>query len=148
MFFNEFRYVEKCLFNYFSNVEQLKILKADLRVLRSAYDFQSKSYTTEKISSQPSSPVEKYLDKIQACENKIKNLECMTSGITIFINVLNMRKNFKRNKEYKKLLKLFYFGGASLSEIALLLHISRSTLFRRRRELVKEISNYLRMEND
>lgn len=147
MIFNEFRYIEKCLFNYPLNMAQLKILQADLTVLKASYDFQSRSYLTNKTSSTPpSSPVEKHLEKIQVCENKIKKLECMTEGVTIFINELRARKNFQRNREYKKLLDLFYFGGASLAEIAKNLKMSRATIFRRRREIVGKVASYLRME--
>ena len=70
----------------------------------------------------------------------------MTEGVTIFINELRARKNFQRNREYKKLLDLFYFGGASLAEIAKNLKMSRATIFRRRREIVEKVANYLRME--
>ena len=142
---NVFRYVEKCLYKYPLNVNRLGVLKEDLRLLRINGDVKAQQYE-QPCTGTFYSPVEEHLIKIQGMEQKIKQLEKTTAPITALMKNIADNQKFKRNQEYRILLEMFYFGGASISEIAGELHVSNSTLLRRRRALIKKTASYLGLE--
>lgn len=138
-----FRYAEKCLYEYHSNLARLEVLREDLRVLRASYDFSSKSYQSTGTScGTASDPVANHVIKIQELEAQIKRLERNTEPITKLINSMELKKHSK-GCEYKKILELFYFEEISLSEIAVRLKKSRQTISKRRQALVFKTISYL-----
>ena len=138
-----FRFIEKCLYNYPSNLARIEVLSEDLRVLRAYGDVHSPlPQLFFNASNAYTDPVSSHVDKVQRLEAQIRRLERITAPITKLLKNIDTFSQFAINQEYKQLLELFYFGGASLSEIACELHMSRSTLFRRRRGLVRKVSEY------
>ena len=141
-----FRYAEKCLYEYHSNLARLEILREDLRVLRASFDFQSKSYqSTGTPCGTASDPVANHVIKIQELEAQIKRLERNTEPITKLIESINTMelKKYSKGNEYKKILELFYFSEFSLSEVASKLKKSRQTISKRRQALVHKAVGYL-----
>ena len=141
-----FRYAEKCLYEYHSNLARLEILREDLRVLRASFDFQSKSYQSAVAHyGTVSDPVANHVIKIQELEAQIKRLERNTEPITKLIESINTMelKKYSKGNEYKKILELFYFSEFSLSEVASKLKKSRQTISKRRQALVHKAVGYL-----
>lgn len=141
-----FRYAEKCLYEYHSNLARLEVLREDLRVLRASFDFQSKNYQSAIAHyGSVSDPVANHVIKIQELEAQIKRLERNTEPITKLIESINTMelKKYSKGNEYKKILELFYFSEFSLSEVASKLKKSRQTISKRRQALVHKAVGYL-----
>lgn len=140
----KFRYAEKCLYDYRTNLSRIEVLSEDLRVLRSGGDVHGLSYQmTFNFGADASDPVLEHVAKIQKLENQIKNLERVTRPITKLIHDLSTAKQGSINQELMKILELFYVGGMLLSDVMDELHRSRRTLSSRRYELVIKTIRYL-----
>lgn len=139
-----FRYTEKCLFSYHDNLARIEVLKEDLRVLRAGSDVHAQNYQLKfDFRGNNSDPVSKYVEKIESLENQIKHLERMTMPITKLINDVSMARKNTKNYDYKMLIKLFYFDGLLLSEVADELKKSKRTVSSRRYSIVMKAADYL-----
>ena len=143
---NIYRYAEKCLYDYPMNKSRLKILMEDLRVLRAGSDVHVQQY--DKVTGQyyiAYDPVSSYVEKIDRLESLIKRIERNSAPITSLIQDLKTPNATDKSKylDYVKILELYYFGGNPLDVVAQNIHCSRSTLFYKRRELVRMTIGYL-----
>ena len=93
----------------------------------------------------PSNPVQSRIIRIERLEERIKQLERYTQPVTQLISDLNapyVREGSPKAELYS-LMELYYFGQNSTAIILAELHISRQSLFNRRRELVKMLMGYM-----
>ena len=141
---SKFRYAEKCLYNYKTNLARLEVLNEDLRVLRSGGDIKGVTYQlTFNFGDNYSDPVFNHVAKIEKLESQIKKLERITRPITKLIQELSTAKQGTINQELKKIFELFYVSGLLLSDVANELHRSYRTLSSRRYKLVIRTIEYL-----
>ena len=132
-----FRFIEKCLYNYPSNLARIEVLTEDLRVLRAYGDVHSPlPQLFFNASNAYTDPVSSHVDKVQRLEAQIRRLERITSPITKLIEDME-------RPEQKEILEQFYFSGVPLCEVAESLHLSKRTLSRRRKFLVLKALEYL-----
>ena len=143
---NMFKYAEKCLYEYKRNIACLEILREDLRTEKNATDVQAQTYDTpSNFTGDPSNPVQSRIIRIERLEERIKQLERYTQPVTQLISDLNasyVREGSPKAELYA-LMELYYFGQNSTAIILAELHISRQSLFNRRRELVKMLMGYM-----
>ena len=142
-----FRFTEKLLFSYKDNLARLETLSGDLRVLRVGGDVHAQSYQLSFNFSEPSDPVAAHTEKIISLENQIKRLERNTTPITRLIQEVDKcaanASEFAPVRDFQGLLKLFYFGGLTLYDVAIELKRSRRTISERRKSLVRKAAAYL-----
>ncbi len=143
---NMFKYAEKCLYEYKRNIACLEILREDLRTENNATDVQAQTYDAPlNFTGNPSNPVQSRIIRIERLEERIKQLERYTQPVTQLISDLNapyVREGSPKAELYS-LMELYYFGQNSTAIILAELHISRQSLFNRRRELVKMLMGYM-----
>ena len=143
---DNFRYAEKCLYEYKRNLACLEVLRQDLQMLKVSSDVHAQSYdSTIGKNSLPSDPVLSRLLKIETVEHRIKQLERLTKPIERFEVDLKSPEVLEnsRKKDLLQILNLFYFGGNSVDLVTEKLGLSRRLFFYKRRELVLEVIDYL-----
>ena len=143
---DKFRYTEKCLYEYKRNISAIHVLREDLRVENAQTDVHAQNYQLVfGFTGEPSNPDEARLIKIQNLEERIYKLERCTNPITQLITDLNAPENLKYsdNKLLLDILKLFYFGKNTISDILDELHLRQRTFSRKRRQLVFMACGYL-----
>ena len=143
---DKFRYAEKCLYDYKRNQACLEVLREDLRVAQISPDVHAQNYQyTFGFNGEPSNPVQARLIKIEALEERIKQLERITKPLTLLIENLNAPEvlDGSENKMLYEILRLMYLGKNIPDAIIEELKIARRTFFNRRRELVNLAVSYL-----
>ena len=143
---DNFRYAEKCLYNYKKNLACLDVLKEDLRVERACTDVHAQNYQYSfGFTGDPSNPLQNRIIKIENIEERIKILERCTKPITQLITDLNAPENLEgsENKILLDILKYMYLGKNFPDAIIQELHITRRTFARRRRDLIYMVIDYL-----
>ena len=143
---NNFRYAEKCLYEYKRNLAAINILREDLRVENAQNSIHVQNYQFSfGFSGEPSNPVEERVIKIEKIKERIQKLERCTNPITQLITDLNAPENLKYsdNKTLFNILKLLYFGKNTVADIRDELNLGRRTFARKRRELVIMACGYL-----
>ena len=143
---DKFRYAEKCLYDYKRNQACLEVLREDLRVAQISSDVHAQNYQyTFGFNGEPSNPVQARLIKIEALEERIKQLERITKPLTLLIENLNAPEvlDGSENKMLYEILRLMYLGKNIPDAIIEELKIARRTFFNRRRELVNLAVSYL-----
>ena len=143
---NNFRFAEKCLYEYKRNLSAINILREDLRVANAQNSVHVQNYQLSfGFGGEPSNPVEERVIKIEKIKERIQKLERCTNPITQLIADLNTPENLKYsdNKTLFNILKLLYFGKNTVDDIVDELHLGRRTFARKRRELVFMACGYL-----
>ena len=143
---DNFRYAEKCLYEYKRNVAGLKVLREDLRVLKSGLDVHAQNYQYKiDFTGTYSNPVHARLEKIDGVEERIRRLTRITEPITQLMADITAPEvlEYSENKNLMEILRLMYFGKNPPDAIMEDLRISRTTFFKQRRELVNMTISYL-----
>ena len=143
---DKFRYAERCLYDYKRNVAGLKVLREDLRVMRSGLDVQAQNYQYKlEFTGTVSDPVEARLLKIETIEERIRQLERYTLPIGQLIEDITAPEvlEYSENKSLMGILRLLYFGKNPPDAVMEELKLGRRTFYRQRRELVNMTASYL-----
>ena len=143
---NDFRYAEKCLYEYKRNLAGLKVLREDLRVAQAGLDVHAQNYQyTFNFTGEVSNPVQSRLMKIEGLEERIRKLERVVNPIKQLIEDLTAPEvlEYSENKYLMDILRLMYFGKNPPDAIMSELNIARTTFFKQRRELVNMAISYL-----
>ena len=143
---DKFRYAERCLYDYKRNVAGLKVLREDLRVMRSGLDVQAQNYQYKlEFTGTVSDPVQARLLKIEAIEERIRMLERYTLPIGQLIEDITAPEvmEYSENKSLMGILRLMYFGKNPPDAVMEELKLGRRTFYRQRRELVNMTASYL-----
>lgn len=143
---DKFRYAERCLYDYKRNVAGLKVLREDLRVMRSGLDVQAQNYQYKlEFTGTVSDPVQARLLKIETIEERIRQLERYTLPIGQLIEDITAPEvlEYSENKSLMGILRLLYFGKNPPDAVMEELKLGRRTFYRQRRELVNMTASYL-----
>ena len=143
---DKFRYAERCLYDYKRNVAGLKVLREDLRVMRSGLDVQAQNYQYKlEFTGTVSDPVQARLLKIETIEERIRQLERYTLPIGQLIEDITAPEvlEYSENKSLMGILRLMYFGKNPPDAVMEELKLGRRTFYRQRRELVNMTASYL-----
>ena len=143
---DNFRYAEKCLYEYKRNVAGLRVLREDLRSANACLDVRAQNYQyTFSFTGEVSNPVQSRLVKIEGIEERIRKLERITKPITQLIDDLTAPEvlEYSNNKGLMDIMKLLYFGKNPPESVIEELKIAKRTFYRQRRELVNMAVSYL-----
>lgn len=146
---DNFRYAEKCLYEYKQNMAGLKVLYEDLRVMQADIDVHAQNYQCIfNFTGDVSNPVQSRLIKIESIEGRIRKLERVVNPITQLIEDLTAPEvlEYSESKGLFQIMKLMYFGKNPPNVIMNELNIARTTFFKQRRELVNMVISYLALE--
>ena len=141
-----FKYAEKCLYEYKRNLAALEILRQELQSERSSTDVHGQNYKDAlSFTGTPSNPVLSRLLKIERIECRIKLLTQYTEPVTRLIADLKAPYVLEGSAkaELYTLMELYYFGQNGVGVISDELHMSRQTMYNRRRELIKMLMSYM-----
>ena len=143
---DKFRYAEKCLYEYMTNLACLKILRDDLKIQRAGNDVHAQNYENAGgFTGGPSSPVHSYVVSVDVLEGRIRYLERRTKPITNLLEDLNSAEMLDGSKkaDMMQILTLMYFGENKPKQVIDELKMPRRTFTRRRNELVHLAIAYL-----
>ena len=143
---DKFRYAEKCLYEYKRNVAGLRVLREDLRVMKSGLDVHAQSYQmTIGFEGEVSNPVHARVVRIEGVEERIRKLERVVEPIKQLVEDITAPEvlDYSENKGLIEILRLVYFGRNPIEAVIEELKITRRTFFRQRRELVNMTISYL-----
>ncbi|MBR1603693.1 MAG: hypothetical protein IJ667_09665, partial [Synergistaceae bacterium] len=141
-----FKYAEKCLYEYKRNLAALEILRQELQSERNSTDVHGQNYKDAlSFTGTPSNPVLNRLVRIEKLEERIRQLEHYTEPVTRLIADLKAPyvREGSQKAELHSIMELYYFGQNSVAIILSELHISRQSMFRHRRTLVKTLMGYM-----
>ena len=131
-----YRFIERCLYNYPSNVNRQTNLKARLKTLMSVRGHNYEAHTANGTSD----PVNETVNKRLETERKIKHLDSYIQPVKKLYECL--KRDRRKTNQMLSILKLKYFRQDKAHEIQKKLHISSSTYWRRTRELVMTAKEY------
>ena len=140
-----FRFAERCLYDYKTNVAQLEVLRADLKVLDAASSVRGQNYDGLPCLGHLRDAVSARLERIENLEEDIRYLERRTEPIRRLYD--DLRAGYVLDGSPKTILRgileLFYLGENTWQATAEELGLSRMSFFRRRNELVGLSLRYL-----
>lgn len=141
----QFRFAERCLYDYKANVARLEVMRADLRMLDAASSVKVQAYDGVPGSGAPQDAPLARLERIERVEDGILHLERRTLPIRRLYD--DLRENYVLADSPKMILRgileLFYLGENTWQATASELGLSRMSFFRRRNELVALSLRYL-----
>lgn len=139
------RYVKRCLREYPENLKKIKRLKDDLIYLEAMTDVTGQQYHKVFLKTNHSDPVVKYIEKLEAVEEKIENLKRVTEPITQMIKNLTKFYSLEGslNFDLMKILELHFFKHISTEVAYDVLGWSRMSFFRKKDEVVRLAQKYL-----
>ncbi len=147
--YNTWKYAESLLYNFTKYLTYYELISLEYQELRNKGDVNAQSYQ-EHLSTHTRDPVAEYhekltrmLHKINLLLNKIRPVEILIQDLT---NPYALDKNF-----YQGLLDVLcyiYFGHNKVQETACILEIDESTIYRRKRRLVKMLIPYAKKHTE
>lgn len=138
---NTFKNIELLLYNYNSLKESIKDREDQIKDLKK-YGLQEKSSSITMIVEN----VQKQ-SKNELIENAIDSLQQHIYRTKVFIKYIDRTIKKLENDEYYPILKLKYFKGKSIEEIAEILKKDTSTISRNKNRLINELKPLL-LPND
>lgn len=140
-----FRFAERCLYDYKTNVARLEVLRADLKVLDAASSVNGQNYDGLPCLGYLRDAVSARLERIENLEEDIRYLERKTEPIRRLYDDLRAGYVLEGSPKttLRRILELFYLGENTWQATAEELGLSRMSFFRRRNELVELSLRYL-----
>ena len=142
-----FRFTEKCLYDYKTNLACIQVLKEDLKIEEEeGSSVHAQNYQlTFGFSGEPSNPVHDRLMKLEGLKERIKILERWTRPITQLLKDLDAPENLddSDNKILLEIFKYMYIGKNKMKSVADELNLSERGFARLRRKLVYTAASYL-----
>lgn len=143
----EYRYAEKVLYSYRSNLETASTLALELDILRETGDVKAQQYeqTPCKVSG-ISDPVSDHVSEVMRLEVRLKRVMRRVSAVDRLREDLVNGRVITVTKPENLVLVLdkYYIAGVTIYEFLSTFHWSRSIFYVRRRELVMITGEYLR----
>ncbi|MBQ7220758.1 MAG: DUF1492 domain-containing protein [Synergistaceae bacterium] len=143
---DNYRFAEKCLYEYPSNCSKLLSLEQELALVCGSSDARGHSYNVgENVCGVHSDPVASFIEHKMRLEYRINYVRRYTEPITRLVNDFNssnVLENSKKN-DCRKILKLFYFGRNSVDTVLGELNCCRTVFYERRKFLVTSAIQYL-----
>ena len=144
-----FRYIEKCLYNYPTNLIKLAGLVEELNIIRSVGDVNGQSYdiTGGGAGTCYADPVANYFAKIEQAEQRINKLARQLNQITLLHETLKNSQTLDAvtSADYLLLLQRFYFGALPVKIFLQESDWGRSKFYSRRLGLIRLAEEYLRV---
>ena len=142
-----FRRIEKCLYEYPTNLIKLAGLVEELNLIRAVGDVHGQGYNTTGAASGCADPVANYFALIENAEQRVNKLAQQLNQITLLHDTLKDSQTLDAVTcdDYKNLLQRFYFGGVPLENFLSDSGWSRSKFYRRRLGLIQLAREYLRL---
>lgn len=143
-----FRYVEKRLYSYPSNMENLRKVREQLEVLREACSVHGLNYDAIRSGGGLySDPVSEYFDQVSRAERTVAKLTCRVEPVIALIEDIYNPEGLdvERNAYHLTLLEKFYFQKIPMTELLRLTHWSRSAFYARRYDLVQRAREHMRL---
>jgi len=143
----EFRYAERCLYDYPLNSEKLDKLRDKLADLYLSSSVRAQGYEPIDHHGEPSNPVAVRGLELIMLEARIERLERMTEPIKNLMEALDAPFVLDGTplKDLAKVARMYYFAKMPKAEIAARLGVSRRTLYYMRERLVKLVIKYAEM---
>ena len=142
-----FRYIEKCLYNYTTNLIRLAGLVEELNIIRSVGDVNGQSYdiTGGGAGNCYADPVASYFAKIEQAEQRINKLARQLNQITVLHETLKNSQTLDAvtSADYVLLLQRFYFGVLPVNIFLQESDWGRSKFYSRRLGLIRLAQEYL-----
>jgi DNA-directed RNA polymerase specialized sigma subunit len=138
---DDFKRVEKMLYNYKNTVAEIKILKRDLEILENDYrgvgsiGYDEKTQSTNKFNSDVENEVIKRADRIQRLKNNIRLKEIEIENIDDAIKVLN--------EDELTLVNERYFNKKTNKYVASVLNVTEDTASRYKSNMINKLSTLL-----
>lgn len=141
----QFRFAERCLYDYKTNVARLEVLRADLRTLDAMSSAKGQAYDGFPCPGLLRDAVSARLERIEGVEQDILHLERRTLPIRRLYD--DLREDYVLEGSSKAILRgileLFYLGENTREATAEELGLSRASFFRKKEELVRLSIRYL-----
>ena len=140
-----FRFAERCLYEYQSNVARLEHLRARLAALYASSTAGVQSWEEQCGNGAAGDPVAVRQLKILTLEEEIGKLAQRTEPITRLKTDLEAPYVLEGSPKFElaRVMKLYYFGGNDRGQVAGKLGMEPRTLYRRRVELVRMAQYYM-----
>ena len=140
-----FRFAERCLYDYKTNVAQLEVLRADLKVLDAASSVNGQTYDALPCLGYLRDAVSARLERIENLEEDIRYLERKTEPIRRLYDDLRAGYVLEGSPKtiLRGILELFYLGENTWQATAEELGLGRTSFFEKRKELVELTIRYL-----
>jgi hypothetical protein len=139
-----FRFAERCLYEYQENVARLATLRQKLAALDASTSAHVQSFEPGHAASH-GDPVAIRVLKRESLEEEISRLSRRTEPITRLMADLEAPYVLEGSPKYEmaKVARLYYFGKSGKGQTADKMSVSRSSLYRRRKELIRMTIFYL-----
>ena len=140
-----FRFAERCLYDYKTNVARLEVLQADLKVLDAASSVNGQNYDGLPCLGYLRDAVSARLERIENLEEDIRYLERRTEPIRRLYDDLGAGYVLEGSPKtiLRGILELFYLGENTWQATAEELGLGRTSFFEKRKELVELTIRYL-----
>lgn len=135
-----FRYAERCLYEYPENCIRLEALKKALEELRDSASVRGQSYEPVGRGG-AGDPVGNRAQRIADLESEVQRLEAVTMPISLLRR--DLTKDYvlpnSEKDEMGRIMALCYFGANSNAAVAMKLGMSEKSVYRVRCRLVKKV---------
>ena len=140
-----FRFAERCLYDYKTNVARLEVLRADLRTLDALSSAKGQAYDALPCLGYLRDAVSARLERIENLEEDIRYLERRTEPIRRLYDDLRAGYVLEGSPKtiLRGILELFYLGENTWQATAEELGLGRTSFFEKRKELVELAIRYL-----
>lgn len=141
----QFRFAERCLYDYKTNVARLEVLRADLRTLDALSSAKGQAYDALPCLGYLRDAVSARLERIENLEEDIRYLERRTEPIRRLYDDLRAGYVLEGSPKMilRGILELFYLGENTWQATAHELGLSRASFFRKKEDLVRLSICYL-----
>ena len=143
---DNYRFAEKCLYEYPSNKARLNALLDELEILRTSSDVRGHSYEVgNNVKGSHAEPVSAYVERIESVEHAILRVRRYVDPITKLTADLSCSYILANSKgeDCRNILYLYYFGKNAIQSILSQMNISKSVFYERRKYLVQQAIKYL-----
>ena len=144
----KFRYVEKRLYNYLSDLEKLREFQSRLEYLQGSGSVHAQGYDAICASGGLySDPVSEYYSQLDWAERAVRKMLRRLEPISRLIEDLNNPDalDLTSNDYHMTILEKFYFQKIPMTELLRLTHWSRTAFYARRYDLVNRAREYMRL---
>ena len=140
-----FRFAERCLYDYKTNVARLEVMRTDLRILDAASSAKGQNYDGLPCLGHLRDAVSARLERIENLEEDIQYLERRTEPIRRLYDDLRAGYVLEGSPKtiLRGILELFYLGVNTWQATAEELGLGRTSFFEKRKELVELAIRYL-----
>ena len=140
---DDWKRAEYLMYNYTKHLTLIELLSYEYQLLNQTGDVKAQSYR-EHLGLHTRDPVAEHYDKLTMIKNRIAQLKVKVQPVNSLISELT--NPFSSNPDFSAslhaVLIYIYFGHNTIDETAEFLKLSSSTIYRRKRRLVRMLMTY------